>query len=501
MSGSRLSAWWLNMSNLVADPGASGTVNLANKGYACLKIVTAAAESRTIPAPERMGQRLLVSLKTDGGNATCTITNGQGISSLVLDDAGDWFELLSVDNGGTIKWGLVASEGLLSGGGEDFDAILVNDDGLLRLGTDGDQVLVNRSTALNANTALTSVLIGTPAVTAIPANSQIVSNVTADGDQVFATVPAAGTNSIEWLRNDASAGITIVNDAAADLDFRVEGDTNANMLVVHAGTDSAAFGSAVVAGAGLSISNLTGRSTVTSVGTQVHHPSATFNDTAGAATIAIQADTFVGIMTHTATNARTYSDCASVYIAGAPVASTNVTQTRSYALLVDTGIVRIDEALELGLAGTVIGTLKLSGNTSGTITIVPAAAAGTWTWTLPADDGDSGEQLQTNGSGVTTWEAAGSLREVKNVIAEVSDRCFDVLDRLCNAGVYEFTYKEGARPTTRDFDTHYTGIMADDLPEFMHHGGRIFSPVSAVGHLLLAIKALNAKVDRLASQG
>ena len=38
---------------------------------------------------------------------------------------------------------------------------------------------------------------------------------------------------------------------------------------------------------------------------------------------------------------------------------------------------------------------------------VPALAADT-VYTLPPDDGDAGEQLQTNGSGVLTWEAAGA---------------------------------------------------------------------------------------------
>ena len=64
--------------------------------------------------------------------------------------------------------------------------------------------------------------------------------------------------------------------------------------------------------------------------------------------------------------------------------------------------------LGIGEAGTTLGVLTLSGNTSGTITIRPAATAGIWTLTLPPDDGDVGEQLQTNGSGVTTWEAAAS---------------------------------------------------------------------------------------------
>jgi hypothetical protein len=35
----------------------------------------------------------------------------------------------------------------------------------------------------------------------------------------------------------------------------------------------------------------------------------------------------------------------------------------------------------------------------------PAAAAGTWTLTLPPDDGNSGDMLRTDGAGVTTWVA------------------------------------------------------------------------------------------------
>lgn len=156
--------------------------------------------------------------------------------------------------------------------------------------------------------------------------------------------------------------------------------------------------------------------------------------------------------------------------------------------------------LTLGLAGTTLGKLTLSGNTAGVITINTAATAGDWTLTLPPDDGDSGEQLQTNGSGVTTWEGAGSLREVKNVIAEVSHKAQDTLDRLLGTGVYEFTYKEAGRPTTGDYSTVYTGVMAEELPEVMHHNGRIFSPVSAFGELLLAIKGLAAKVSNLESR-
>jgi hypothetical protein len=64
--------------------------------------------------------------------------------------------------------------------------------------------------------------------------------------------------------------------------------------------------------------------------------------------------------------------------------------------------------LDIGLAGTTLGTLRLEGNTSGYVQIQPAAAAGSWTMTLPANDGDSGQYLQTNGSGVTSWQTVSS---------------------------------------------------------------------------------------------
>jgi hypothetical protein len=63
--------------------------------------------------------------------------------------------------------------------------------------------------------------------------------------------------------------------------------------------------------------------------------------------------------------------------------------------------------LTIGVATSALGALALAGNTSGTVTIQPAAAAGTWTLTLPTTGGTVNYFLQTNGSGVTTWAAAG----------------------------------------------------------------------------------------------
>lgn len=52
------------------------------------------------------------------------------------------------------------------------------------------------------------------------------------------------------------------------------------------------------------------------------------------------------------------------------------------------------------------GQLLLKGSTSGTVTITTQAAAGTWSLTLPTSGGSSGQFLQTDGSGGTTWATA-----------------------------------------------------------------------------------------------
>jgi hypothetical protein len=57
----------------------------------------------------------------------------------------------------------------------------------------------------------------------------------------------------------------------------------------------------------------------------------------------------------------------------------------------------------LGVAGTAQGILQVTGATSGTVSVQGAAAAGTWTMTLPTSGGSSSQFLQTNGSGTTTW--------------------------------------------------------------------------------------------------
>jgi hypothetical protein len=57
-----------------------------------------------------------------------------------------------------------------------------------------------------------------------------------------------------------------------------------------------------------------------------------------------------------------------------------------------------------GFAPAGAGSFLLHGSTSGVITIQGAAAAGTWTFQVPIDDGTPGQFLQTDGTGITSWE-------------------------------------------------------------------------------------------------
>lgn len=154
----------------------------------------------------------------------------------------------------------------------------------------------------------------------------------------------------------------------------------------------------------------------------------------------------------------------------------------------------------VGVGGTSTGTLHLAGATSGTVALRATAAAGDVIFILPAAVGTSGQQLATDGAtpAVTSWAAAGSLREFKSIMAEVSDQAESALNRLLGTNVYDFRYKnEPDAVTTRDFDTIYRGVLGDELPEVMHHDGKIFNPVSAFGETVLAFKALFSRLTAL----
>lgn len=97
------------------DPGASGVIKpLVDGGV--LPLVSAAAETRTLPDPEvPVGFRFTIAMNTDGGTVTITTASGinaSGHTSLPFDDVGDWGELMCVRVSGAKKWRLIASNGI-----------------------------------------------------------------------------------------------------------------------------------------------------------------------------------------------------------------------------------------------------------------------------------------------------------------------------------------------------------------------------------------------------
>lgn len=98
----------------VRDPGSAGTVKIDNMGYASCGLVTTGAEARTVLGPSRAGQILILSLDTDGGDATVTVKDSAGSTTFshVFNDAGDTIVYVSVKVGTTYKWVVMTYSGL-----------------------------------------------------------------------------------------------------------------------------------------------------------------------------------------------------------------------------------------------------------------------------------------------------------------------------------------------------------------------------------------------------
>lgn len=97
---------------LRADPGNAGALPVYGGQ---VPLVSAGAETRTLAAPSRKGARLVLTMKTDGGDivVTCATTvNQTGNNTLTFGDAGDAIELLAVEQGANLRWKVVGNDGV-----------------------------------------------------------------------------------------------------------------------------------------------------------------------------------------------------------------------------------------------------------------------------------------------------------------------------------------------------------------------------------------------------
>jgi len=144
------------------------------------------------------------------------------------------------------------------------------------------------------------------------------------------------------------------------------------------------------------------------------------------------------------------------------------------------GLVTLSGALTV--AGAVIATADMKVNLT-----LTAGADGV---------GTDGEQLTSGGADAECdWSAAGSLREVKDIHGELSPA--EALNKVLETPVHLFHYKDGVRPTTKDYETEYAGVVADEAPWAMHHNGRILNPINTFGYTVAAIQEMSRQLAEL----
>jgi hypothetical protein len=94
----------------LVDPGASGTISV-NRTPCVVKLISAAAETRTLARPTRVGAQVTLQFKTDGGDITLTVTGGyntNGDTTYTFSAVGQFVQFVSIEYGGTYYWRKVA---------------------------------------------------------------------------------------------------------------------------------------------------------------------------------------------------------------------------------------------------------------------------------------------------------------------------------------------------------------------------------------------------------
>ena len=230
--------------------------------------------------------------------------------------------------------------------------------------------------------------------------------------------------SLSGLTESSTGNLTL--SAASGNDVLI--GNGSTQIFIDGGTDTLGIGGTAVSGSRLNIeTGAVALDFITSTGTALNVVADTVNDTSGAATIAIVPTVQIGVMTYTSTNSMTYTDTASLYIAGIPAASTNVTFTNAaYALWVDDGAVRFDDR-----------TFWIGGIA----------------YEFPANNGNANEMLLTDGSGNLSWSSVASASAATTVT---------VTDNESTNESNLITFVAGAASTTGNYglemdgDFHYS---------------------------------------------
>jgi len=138
---------------------------------------------------------------TSACSATATTTTSSAGAWSSTSLAANSYDV-RISSGTSIRWRRFADEIQLT-------RASFGDDAGIDLGTCSDQVILNRSSLLSADTELTGVIEGTSDHPGVAANSLIISNVTNDGDIMFAV--SDGGNSKGLLKLCGANGKVVVH--------------------------------------------------------------------------------------------------------------------------------------------------------------------------------------------------------------------------------------------------------------------------------------------------
>ena len=212
----------------------------------------------------------------------------------------------------------------------------------------------------NSTTGGFAITIKTSGGTGVSVANGTTALVYCDGTNVELAANVFNTANPTLTGNISLDGAVVVNESGADKDFRVEGDTDANLLFTDASTDRVGIGTNTPS-AKLDVS-----------GDSSLNGAVVINEAGADKDFRVEGDTDANLITADAS-----------------------------ADAVGIGTATPGSKLD------VKGTLRLSGSSSGYVGLAPASAAGSTTYTLPSADGSNGQALVTNGSGTLSWAAAG----------------------------------------------------------------------------------------------
>lgn len=180
---------------------------------------------------------------------------------------------------------------------------------------------------------------GTPgSATAVPTGSTLVG---LSGRGYDGTAWTTGSQASILLQTAENWSNTARGTAIVFNTTPIGSTTNtAGMILSSAQNLAIGIGSAQLTRLGVAVTRSSANTSNVGINFQIY--SGTFTDTSSSGTVAQIYGASIAATTLVASSSTTYTDGATVYISGAPIASTNVTITNNYALIVDSGTVRLD---------------------------------------------------------------------------------------------------------------------------------------------------------------